>query len=134
LSALTLLTQRLEHASNLIEKRLEKRAICFNSTATPKAKILQNVFYKYYAGEVQPYMATVDKYAQRWFTLNTQIITSLQTGGIHLPDTVTAYFNRTIAMNKSGSVWSEYKFARDKHIQLWQKVLKQCGMMPSGNR
>lgn len=134
LSSLSLLTQQLNYATLLIQLRLEQKPLCYNGKATPQANILKNVFYKYYAAEVQPYMAQIDKNSQRWFAVNAKIITDLRNSGVRPPASVIRYFDHTIAMNNSTSLWSEYETARNKHTQQWQKVLKQCGMMPSGNR
>ncbi|MFY0675896.1 MAG: DUF3080 family protein [Neptuniibacter sp.] len=130
-ASLVLITQYLDQASTLIEQRLKQKPVCFNGKISQKAKILQNVFYKYYAGEVQPYMGNVHKHALTWLDLNTKMFKNLTTSGIELSPAVTAYYQRVIQRNSEQSLWSEYESARGRHIEAWQSVLKQCGMMPS---
>jgi len=131
LTSLKLVTQYLNHASNLIEHHLAQKPICFNGKINQKAKILQNVFYKYYAAEFQPYLVHVHKTAQAWLDLNNNFIANLTTQGLVLQPTVTAYQRRIIARNSELSLWSEYEASRTRHIKAWQTILKQCGMMPS---
>lgn len=133
LSSLRLVTQYLHYSADLIETRLETKPLCYNQTPTAKAKILRNVFYKYYAGEFQPYLAYVHKNAAEWFTLHTAVRNELVKYNITLSTEMTNYFSQVIEMNTVGSLWSDYETARHKHTQAWQKVLKQCGMMPTVN-
>ncbi|MGH1463151.1 MAG: DUF3080 family protein [Neptuniibacter sp.] len=131
LSSLTLVTQYLNYAATLIEDRLEKRPICFNGLVSEQGKILKNVFYKYYAGEFQPYMAYVHKSTKTWFDLNNHLIESLKVSGLVLPSAINDYHHRVLKTNSDDSLWSEYQSARERHTRSWQNILEQCGMMPT---
>lgn len=131
LASLQLVTRYLNHSANLIELHLEKKPICFNGKISQKAKILQNVFYKYYAGEVQPYMVQVHNSSKTWLDLNNSLFDNLISGGLNLSPSVITFKQKVLNRNSESGLWSEYESARDRHVQAWQAVLKQCGMMPS---
>lgn len=131
LASLQLVSQYLNHASNLIEQHLKQKPICFNGKISQKAKILQNVFYKYYAGEVQPYLVQVHNSSKTWLDLNNSLFDNLIAGGLNLNASVINYQQMVLNRNSESGLWSEYESARDRHVQAWQTVLKQCGMMPS---
>ncbi|WP_420554167.1 DUF3080 family protein [Neptuniibacter marinus] len=131
LSSLQLLTAHLMNASQTIEHGLQKKQLCFNNTPSRRARIIQNVFYKYYIGEVQPYLAMVHKYAVEWRSANNQLIDSFNSYNLKPSKQLEIYQRLILSNSQPDSLWAQYIFARDKHTQSWQKLLKQCGMMPT---
>lgn len=124
LYSLVLLTQTLDQTAAAIETRLARRPVCFNKTPTPQARIIRNVFQRYYAGELQPWMSVVDRNGRLWRQHWLDLLE-------HLPTTeaVQDYFNQVLAATP-GSLWQSYIDARDRHTHAWQQLLSQCGMMP----
>ena len=123
LRSLSYLTQTLEQTATAMEQRLQQRPLCFNQRPTPQARIMHNVFQKYYAAELQPWMSAVHRNGQRW----RQHWASL-TEQLPLTPALRAYFEQTLT--GTHSLWARYLRARDRHTRGWQELLRQCGMMP----
>ncbi|NVK32244.1 MAG: DUF3080 family protein [Gammaproteobacteria bacterium] len=123
ISSMALLTQTLEQTSAAIERRLEGRPICFNKRQNAKSKILWNVFMKFYVGELQPYIAQVEREGRQWSQLHMQILDSLET------ETVNKVYP-LISTQKDSIIWGRYIRARDRHTAAWQNQLDQCGLRP----
>jgi len=134
LRSMALLTTTLKQSAELIEDKLEQRPLCFKKRPTPQAKIVQNVFHKYYANQVQPYMARLDIQGKRWLEQHNLILTKLTAV---LPESNQHYRKQVLSTEISSSppsLWANYTNARDRHTKAWQKLLGQCGLMPGKNR
>src|SRR3990167_720953 len=66
ITSLASLTHSLEQGSQLLESRQQRRPLCPTGQATARARIVQNIFVKYYAGSLQPYLAQVHRRGQSW--------------------------------------------------------------------
>jgi hypothetical protein len=126
LQSLLLLTQTLEQTAVAIETRLARRPVCFNRRPTPQANIIRNVFQRYYAGQLQPWMSSIDRNGREWRQEWRTLVEALPV----TPATY-SYFNRLFG--EQGSLWVEYIQARDHHTHAWQQLLSQCGMMPGSD-
>ncbi len=127
-ATIELLIRNLNQVSSVINRRLDKRPLCFNKRTNNKADILLNVFNRYYAGKVQPYLSTVHRQGEAWFSSMNQL---LHFGGKDRPQTMIAYQSDTYSMNAPSSYWNRYQQALTGHTEAWQRVLGQCGLMPS---
>ncbi|GAA0683903.1 hypothetical protein GCM10009104_06420 [Marinobacterium maritimum] len=127
LRSLLLLTQTLEQTAEAIEARLARRPICFNRKPTPQANIIRNVFQRYYAGQLQPWMSAIDRSGQTWRRQWISLIELLPTS-----DKIEAYITQVFGEQR-GSLWLDYIEARSRHTHAWQQLLSQCGMMPGDN-
>ena len=127
LRSLTLIVDTLNHTSEVIEKRLKERPLCFKQQTTPKARIVKNVFNKYYAGQLQPYMARIDRQGKEWLALNRNLLGNFT----DIPQPMQAYKNQILAAD--APLWLNYIQARDRHILAWQTLLKQCNLMPGSS-
>lgn len=134
LRSIALLTATLKQSAELIEDKLAQRPLCFKQQPTPKAKIVQNVFHKYYAAQVQPYMARLDIQGKRWLAQHNLILNKLEPV---IPESIKHYRKQVLSTKTSlspHSLWAHYINARDRHTKAWQKLLGQCGLMPGKNR
>jgi len=124
ISSMALLTQTLNQASAGIEQRLEGRPICFNRKQNSKSEILWNVFVKFYVGELQPYIAQVEREGKEWSRLNRVILQPLS----EIPETrlVAVYFET----DENSPLWGPYLQARQRHTTAWQTLLEQCDLRP----
>lgn len=102
------------------------RPYCRNGAATPEARILQTVFWKFYAGRVQPYLSQVHRHGEAWLVRHQQLLGSQ---ALPLPPAVAGYAARALG-RAPGSVWQQLAQARERHTQAWQELLGQCGLMP----
>jgi hypothetical protein len=125
LRSLALISDTLNHTAGVIEQRLETRPLCFNQQTTPKARIVKNVFNKYYAGQLQPYMARIDRQGKEWLKLNRNLLENFT----DIPQPMQAYKNQILAID--APLWLNYIQARDRHTLAWQTLLQQCDLMPS---
>lgn len=125
LKSVLLLTETLERTAEGIEKREARYPLCPQQRPTPDAKILMNVFTKFYAGEVQPYLARVHRDGRRWRALHEELIHRLPAA-----DAMLRYWDEVFAENNPDSLWRRYNDARDRHTRAWQHVLRRCGLMP----
>ncbi len=125
LKSLSYLTQTLNQTAESIEKRLARRPLCFNRKPTPQARIIRNVFEQYYAAQLQPWMSAVHRSGQRWHDFWQEITLLLP-----MTPELEGYFADTLLSNES--LWAQYIQARDRHTRSWQRLLGQCGLMPSG--
>ncbi|MCV6590872.1 MAG: DUF3080 domain-containing protein [Marinobacterium sp.] len=123
LSSIRLLTETLQRAAQALETRLNGRALCPQGRPTPQAKILHNVFQKYYAGQVQPYMATIHRSGAQWLQQHEQLLAAL------IERQRLASYEAAV-LSREGALWQSYIRARDRHTQAWQTQLRQCGLMP----
>ena len=127
LRALDLLRFHLDAAAGAIEARLDSRPLCYRGRATPEARIFDNVFRKFYVGQVQPYLARAHRQARDWLTpvnrLAGQQAASMTPG-------FRAYFDAQLSVSADGALWASYQRAHRRHTRAWQALLSQCGLMP----
>ncbi len=127
LGALELLRFHLDAAARAIETRLEQRPMCYNQQPTPKARILNNVFRKYYVGQVQPYLARVHRQARNWLKPVNRLAAAQQA---QMPPTFATYFEAQLSLDAPEALWTRYERSLHRHTEAWQAALGQCGLMP----
>ena len=128
LSSLSMMTQTLDRTAEAIEVRLKRKPFCFPGHQPPQAKTLNNVFQKYYAGKVQPYMAVIQRQGNPWFTLHDELMSQFPA-----PSAMQNYHKQVLAINIENSLWNQWVKARQRHTNAWQKILGQCNMMPGAS-
>lgn len=123
ITSLASLTHSLEAGSALLEQRQASRAPCPLGQATQRGRILQNIFIKYYAGSLQPYMAQVHQRAQPWRE-SLQALQAVQ----GLPPASRNYLQKL--SGETDSLWSDFNAATARHVRAWQTTLNSCGLAP----
>lgn len=132
ISSIEILTYHLDQAAQLLERRTSSsNPLCRNQSPNKKARILENVFYKFYIGEVLPYLAQTDRYASQWLDLNQQLLQNYSALSVAIPQSMETYSTAILSKTSPHGLWMNYQRARDKHTAAWQKTLKNCGMMPT---
>ena len=109
-----------------IHARLDRRPVCFQQQATPAARVLQTVFSKVYAGQVQPWLAQVQRAGQAARGPAQRLMAS---PALDKFDALKAYHAVVIA-DSEGSTQAAFLTATRAHSKAWQRLLGQCGMMP----
>ena len=120
-----MMTQTLDRTAQAIETRLKRKPFCFPDHKPPRATTLYNVFQKFYAGKVQPYMAVIQRQGNPWFTLHDELITQLPTS-----KDMQNYQQQVLGLDIQTSLWGQWVQARERHTKAWQAILGQCNMMP----
>lgn len=123
IASLASLSHNLNQGSELLERRQRQRPICPQGQATPRGRILQNIFVKYYAGALQPYLAEVDQRGQGWSRSLRQLAAAEE-----IPPAMREYL-RSLA-GAEASLWRDFQQATARHIRAWQSTLKSCGLAP----
>ena len=120
--SLVLLTRALDQAATLLERRQAERPLCPQGLPTPRAETLNNVFTRYYAAEVQPWLANVHRGYGRWL----QALEGLLAAQLVAPPEVMARYHEDVLRAE----WDAYISARDRHTEVWQEVLQGCDLAP----
>ncbi|MDZ7825615.1 MAG: DUF3080 family protein [Gammaproteobacteria bacterium] len=127
--ALALMRITLEDVSAAMETRESRRPVCPLGRPTPDARILENLFQRYYAGvsaegapAVQPFLADLSSDYRRWLDALVQLRRAQRT---QAPDGFSAVADLQ-------AEWQALVRARDRHTQLWQDLLERCGLEPRG--
>ncbi|MDZ4304053.1 MAG: DUF3080 family protein [Pseudomonas sp.] len=123
ISSLASLTHSLNQGSDMLQSRQQGRPLCPTGTATQGARIAQNIFVKYYAGSLQPYLAQVDQRGQLWSNSLRSLSSVAQ-----IPPATRQYLH-----NLSGpeaSLWADFQQATARHVRSWQELLNSCGLAP----
>lgn len=123
ITSLASLRHSLDAASALLERRQARRPVCPLGRATPRGRILQNVFVKFYAGGLQPYLAQVDQRGRRWQAALQRL---QEVDGI--PSATRAHLQRLAG--EEDSLWREFRAATARHVEAWQALLNSCGLAP----
>lgn len=123
ITSLASLSHTLNQASEILEQRQQRRPVCPMGRATARGRILQNIFIRFYAGALQPYLALVHQRGQTWSA-------ALHTLG-NAPQAPPA--TRDYLLSLAGaehSLWAQFELATARHVRAWQQTLKSCGLAP----
>jgi hypothetical protein len=123
ITSLASLTHSLEQGSQLLERRQQQRPLCPTGQATARARIVQNIFVKYYAGSLQPYLAQVHRRGQNWSASLRRLSSTAQ-----IPAASRDYLLQLSA--EDASLWADFERATARHVRSWQATLKSCGLAP----
>jgi hypothetical protein len=85
-----------------------------------KATYLRNVFFKFFAESIQPYLAELDSQYQQ---LQPDLITAFSI--ISPPLDVFTPYHRTYI---EGQLHASFRAATLKHVKFWQRTFKRCGI------
>ncbi|MEH6626255.1 MAG: DUF3080 family protein [Motiliproteus sp.] len=127
IKSLALLTYHLEKTASALNKAQLRRPLCFSGKPTEKAKILNNILIKYYAGKVQPYMSRVQRNGQAWLKQTNLLVNNER---LPVPAAMQKYHAAVLDMKNPDAPWSRYQQAIKTHTHAWQTILQQCGLMP----
>lgn len=123
ITSLASLRHTLDAGSEMLEQRQQNRPLCPLGQATPRGRILQNIFIKFYAGGLQPYLAQVDQRGQQWQAVLLQL---QRIEGI--PPATGEHLQRLAG--EQDSLWQDFRAATARHVRAWQKLLNSCGLAP----
>jgi len=123
ISSLASLTHSLNQGSDMLQSRQQGRPLCPTGTATQGARIAQNIFVKYYAGSLQPYLAQVDQRGQLWSSSLRSLSSVAQ-----IPPATRQYLHSL--SGPEASLWADFQQATARHVRSWQELLNSCGLAP----
>lgn len=125
--SLALMRITLEDVSAAMTERESRRPVCPLGRPTPDARILENVFQRYYAGvtaegapAVQPFLADLSSEYRRWLDA---LVRLQRVQRVSAPGGFSAVADLQ-------AEWQALVRARDRHTRLWQDLLGGCGLAP----
>lgn len=121
-NSLAQLTHTLDQATAMLDGPAAAK-LCPLQRPTPRARILQNVFVTFYAGEIQPYIAQVQRLGQPWQQALQQLSAVQQ-----IPPSTETYLGAL--GTEQDSLWQRYQNSLDAHSKAWQNVLGTCQLQP----
>lgn len=122
ITSLAQTTHGLRQATQMLQAT-EPRLLCPMQAPSAKSKILLNVFVLFYAGEIQPYLAQIQRVGQPWANA---VIALRAVAGI--PPATASALDRLAG--SSNSLWEQYQRALAEHTQAWQDLLSACQSQP----
>lgn len=120
--SLSRLTHTLEQATSMLDSPAA-RQLCPLGKPNSRSRVLLNVFVLFYAGEIQPYMAQIQRLGEPW----QQSISAL--AGVPAIPAATNEYLQTLVGNEH-SLWQHYQQQIAAHSDAWQEVLGACQMRP----
>ncbi|MEH6564506.1 MAG: DUF3080 family protein [Halopseudomonas sp.] len=112
----------LQQATAMLQAT-DARLLCPMQAPSARSKILLNVFVRFYAGEIQPYLAQLQRLGQPWADA---ILTLRAVPGI--PAATAAGLDRLVG--DETALWQRYQSAVAAHTQAWQDLLGACQSQP----
>lgn len=126
LASIDLLCRHLDAAAQALEDRQRRQPVCLNGQPTPRARTLHNVFTKYYAGRIQPYMAALHTDSRRFSDALMRVV---RPQAALMPSALATY-GPLADPTQGPSPWARLDEAIARHTHAWQAVLTSCGMAP----
>lgn len=97
--------------------------LCPMNQPSERSKILLNVFVLFYAGEIQPYLAQLQRLGEPWAREIRQLRAVAQ-----IPPATEQALDRLAGTPEA--LWDSYRQAVDEHTRAWQDVLGACQSAP----
>lgn len=114
----------LEQTDQLLQYRIKDKPLCFKQRANSQFEVVNTVFFKFYIGEVQPYIALLHQQTKTLFTKVDELVSASE------PTPIFSNFWDGV-YKKSDSEWQGFDRAIESHTKNWQALLMQCGRMPN---
>jgi len=128
--ALSLSRFYLDRAGQLLEQAASAGRLCPMGRKTRQAEYLFNVFVKFYAGDVQPYISRLHQAAS---PLIESVRHLKESQRVEIPPAFASYYAAALDPETEQGLWLRFNAALQRHTRAWGTVLKPCGMMPGGS-
>ena len=122
ITALAQTRHGLQQATAMLQAQ-PGRYLCPMGTPSARSKVLLNVFVLFYAGEIQPYLAQLQRLGQPWAE---SIIALRAVPGI--PAATAAALDQLAGTPQS--LWEQYQAALTEHTDAWKQQLGACQSQP----
>lgn len=120
--SLARVTHTLAQATLMLNSERAQK-LCPLGQPTERSRILFNVFVTFYAGEIQPYLAQVQRLGQPW---QQRLRELAEVPGI--PGATHTYLQSLVG--DTDSLWADYQTQLTAHSTAWQEVLGRCQLRP----
>ncbi|PSW63593.1 DUF3080 domain-containing protein [Photobacterium kishitanii] len=102
--------------------RHEQDVICGKNINQQQAQYLRNVFYKYYAKDIQPYLSKLHSQYQQLQPYLASLYTTLTKHHIQPSSMMTVYARYYF----QGELQHQFQQATIEHVNYWQRLFKRC--------
>jgi hypothetical protein len=119
------LIEYLQQAAHALEMLFQERPICYQNKTSSTARILSNIFTKYYVGKIGPYLSQIHRQGSNWLREINRLIAVQE---IQIPLVFAEYQAQMLSPEKG--LWRHFDDAIHRHTQAWQAILQQCGFAP----
>ncbi len=126
LQSMDALRYHLQDVADALSKRQDQRPLCPQGRPTPRAEVMQNIFQKFYSGQVQPYMARVHREGRAWIDAMDALADQQEA----MPRAFVPYRQAVLSAHDPAAPWPQFVAAIDRHTRVWQAVFASCGMQP----
>ncbi len=117
----------LVRAIGILRRTAGAGQLCPMGRKTTRGEYLHNVFVKFYAGEVQPYVGALHRQSAPLLAA-LEALWKVQT--VAPPTAFFAFYDRWLSPATADGLWQSFDRAVKEHTRAWQSVLSQCGLMP----
>ncbi|MFT6221231.1 MAG: hypothetical protein ACJA0C_000632 [Candidatus Endobugula sp.] len=125
-------TRMLQQADNVLSVRINEKPLCRQQQSNAQFTIVNNVFYKYYIGQVQPYIAGLHQQGTEMFVIIDALVRlQVSTQGSNQAQTKQLNDFWGKVYRDDDSEWQLFNQQVKAHTLHWQALLKQCGKLPS---
>ncbi len=122
-----MLITRLDDASDVIESRLKDRPLCLDGRPNNQSEVVQGMFFSVFIERVQPYLARVRR--GRDDIIRPLAVLAERQRNV-MPEAFEDWYARHLKVEGDDSLWAELDASQQRHIELWQQQLEQCGLRP----
>lgn len=122
ITALAQTRHGLHQATTMLRAR-PANYLCPMNQPSERSKILLNVFVLFYAGEIQPYLAQLQRLGEPWAEQIRQL-----RAVPHIPPATAQALDQLVGT--PASLWGSYRQAVEEHTRAWQDVLGACQSAP----
>lgn len=118
-------SNELDLITAAVETRLDAKPLCPFGRPTPSFKVVQNVFHKFYIGEVQPFAALVDQRSKGMLLSLRPLVRVYDLR----PEAFELYWD-AVWSNETLSTRARFLESISAHTSMWKRVLSECGHAP----
>lgn len=128
LQSLILAEATLRAAQRQLDARLTGPPLCPQPTPSlPRAQTSQRVLLQTFIGEIQPWMAQLERQAHIWLPALNQLLDQPDA-----PEVIQTWRQNWIDPAEPATPWRRFQQAHREHARLWEALLHQCGLSVGG--
>lgn len=116
-------------ATEMLATAAKRNKICPMGKKTRKGEFVHNVFVKFYAGGVQPYLSRIYRPSDQLFRALHRLFDAQ---AVKVPRVFLDYFQAVLDQTRPDGLWQRFDAQLKAHTRAWQTVLRQCDLMPKG--
>ncbi|RYU62510.1 DUF3080 family protein [Methylolobus aquaticus] len=129
LHGLQLSRHYLSQADDVLRQTADANRLCPMGKKSQRGEYLFNVFVKFYAGGIQPYLSVLHRQSG---PLLEQLHALRRIETAAAPGTYGTFYDRWLNPETRDGLWRSFDAALKDHTRSWQTVLTHCGLMPQG--